>query len=99
MLGRAGEAGQKQRLAAAAQGQITYRPARGLVVPGMEGKDGEELTQEAGTPPANRPSIQTVDQVPHESLDMADELTRKLDEVNNHESHRTRGGRDIKVSS
>jgi small subunit ribosomal protein S2 len=32
-------------------------------------------------------------------LEDADEMAGKLDEVNNHESHRTREGRDIKVSS
>jgi small subunit ribosomal protein S2 len=32
-------------------------------------------------------------------LEDADEFATKLDEVNNHESHRTREGRDIKVTS
>ncbi|KAL5116817.1 hypothetical protein ACEQ8H_005298 [Pleosporales sp. CAS-2024a] len=36
VLGRAGEAGQKQRLAAAAKGIITYQPADKLVMPGTE---------------------------------------------------------------
>ncbi|CAI6338491.1 unnamed protein product [Periconia digitata] len=36
VLGRAGEAGQKARLAAAERGDITYRPADGLVMPGEE---------------------------------------------------------------
>lgn len=36
VLGRAGEVGQKQRLAAAAKGEVTYRPAQGLVMPGSE---------------------------------------------------------------
>ena len=36
VLGRAGEAGQKQRLASAAQGHITYRPSTGLTVPESE---------------------------------------------------------------
>lgn len=42
MLGRAGEAGQKQRLAAAAQGNITYRSVEGLVLPGTESDGGAE---------------------------------------------------------
>ncbi|KAF2800769.1 ribosomal protein S2 [Melanomma pulvis-pyrius CBS 109.77] len=36
VLGRAGEAGQKKRFEAAARGEITYRPARNLELPGEE---------------------------------------------------------------
>lgn len=32
-------------------------------------------------------------------LENADEMAIKMDEVSNHESHRTREGRDIKVTS
>lgn len=32
-------------------------------------------------------------------LENADEMATKMDEVSNHESHRTREGRDIKVTS
>ena len=86
VLGRAGEAGQKQRLTAAAQGEITYIPARGLVVPGTEDQSAEaqEALQGAAT---------------DEDLADPNELSRKLDEVQNRESHRTKGGRDIKRSS
>ena len=38
VLGRAGEAGQKKRFEAAARGEITYRPAQGLELPGEEGQ-------------------------------------------------------------
>jgi small subunit ribosomal protein S2 len=39
VLGRAGEAGQKKRFEAAARGEITYRPAKGLELPGEEGEE------------------------------------------------------------
>ena len=41
VLGRAGEAGQKKRFEAAARGEITYRPAQGLEIPGEEGHEQE----------------------------------------------------------
>jgi len=44
VLGRAGEAGQKERLAAAAQGQVTYQPTPGLVPPEAKG-DGAPDTK------------------------------------------------------
>jgi small subunit ribosomal protein S2 len=39
VLGRAGEAGQKKRFEAAARGEITFRPAQGLEMPGEEGQE------------------------------------------------------------
>jgi small subunit ribosomal protein S2 len=71
VLGRAGETGQKARLAAAAKGEITYRPAKGLKMP----EEGEE---EENASPAN-----IIDD--SEGLADADELEAKLDEVNNRE--------------
>jgi small subunit ribosomal protein S2 len=84
VLGRAGEAGQKQRLAAAAKGTITYQPAKGLFVPGTE--EGEGAASTAAT-------------APFEDIVNIDELARKLDDVNNHEDHRLKGGRELKASS
>jgi small subunit ribosomal protein S2 len=84
VLGRAGEAGQKQRLAAAAKGTITYQPAKGLVVPGSE-EDGE-----SASPVATEPD---------EDILNIDELAKKLDDVNNHEDHRLKGGRALQASS
>ncbi|PVH96675.1 ribosomal protein S2 [Periconia macrospinosa] len=40
VLGRAGEAGQKARLAAAEQGEITFQPARNLKMPEEEEEEG-----------------------------------------------------------
>jgi small subunit ribosomal protein S2 len=59
VLGRAGEAGQKQRLEAAAKGQITYRPAQGLTMNEIDAdaeisrhmdevRDGEDHRQKGG---------------------------------------------------
>jgi small subunit ribosomal protein S2 len=84
VLGRAGEAGQKQRLAAAAKGDITYQPADDLALPGTE-EEGE------GASPAAPASFEDV-------VD-TNEVARKLDDVNNHEDHRLKGGRALKASS
>ncbi|KAF1920404.1 37S ribosomal protein MRP4, mitochondrial precursor [Ampelomyces quisqualis] len=86
VLGRAGEAGQKQRLAAAAQGHITYRPATNLVMPGSEDEgDGAKKTAAPGN--AKRTGL---DETAH-----SNELATKLDDVNNREDHRVKGGRDL----
>ena len=37
--------------------------------------------------------------VVQDGLENADKMAADMDEVSNHESHRTRDGRDIKVSS
>lgn len=99
VLGRAGEAGQKQRLAAAAKGHITYRPARGLALPGAEDEELEAVTASAQDGSKDMGRSATDAAVADKGLGDAEELSRKLDEVNNHESHRTREGRDLKLSS
>jgi small subunit ribosomal protein S2 len=85
VLGRAGEAGQKQRLAAAAKGTITYRPAKNLVMPGAEDEDVSTSTLKQAAP--------------FEDIANTDELATKLDEVNNRESHRLKGGRELKATA
>lgn len=87
VLGRAGEAGQKQRLAAAARGEVTYRPAKGLVMP-EEDDDAAAPVERAGTGRKTRD---------RESLENTEEVATKLDDVNNHESHRVKEGRNIKA--
>lgn len=84
VLGRAGEAGQKRRLAQAAKGNITYRPASNLVIP--ETSEGEGL-------------LEKIRAAASEDIMDTDEASDKLDDVNNHEDHRLKGGRDIKASS
>ncbi|KAL6705273.1 37S ribosomal protein, mitochondrial [Coniothyrium glycines] len=81
VLGRAGEAGQKQRIAAASQGEVTYRPAEGLVIP------ESDVTEEANVDIAKASAVRNVQQVPAESLEDANELAKKLDQVEDHESH------------
>jgi small subunit ribosomal protein S2 len=96
VLGRAGEAGQKQRLAAAAKGTITYRPAEGLVIPGGEEEDqGEGIAAEVD----KRTLRIERDPASSEDILSTDELATKLDAVNNHEDHRVKGGRQLKASS
>jgi small subunit ribosomal protein S2 len=102
VLGRAGEAGQKQRLAAAARGEITYRPARGLVAPETEGEEAEVAQVKKG-----RRSVDTTNAVSSErrgeavsepEVDADAEFAKHLDEVDSHEDHRQKGGRNIKFS-
>lgn len=106
VLGRAGETGQKQRLAAAAQGNITYQPAQGLIMADGD-KDGDKT--DAGKILSGSTS-RMGEGVPRERVDEttetidtglgnAEEMANKMDEVSNHESHRTKGGRDIKATS
>ncbi|ORY12026.1 ribosomal protein S2, flavodoxin-like domain-containing protein [Clohesyomyces aquaticus] len=87
VLGRAGEAGQKQRLELAEKGQITYRPAQGLVAPGED-----DLT--TASPEVNQ---EIREKVFHdtESIVDADELSDKIDADANHEGD----GRRIRVTS
>lgn len=81
VLGRAGEAGQKERLALAQQGKITYSPARNLQIPESLKKTKASSDQ----PPSNL----NLD----ESLENADEFEDKLDAARNHEmsNHAARG--------
>ncbi|EMD68768.1 hypothetical protein GGP41_008766 [Bipolaris sorokiniana] len=97
VLGRAGEAGQKQRLAAAAEGKITYRPAQGLTLAGADAdsdKSGASTLRMGEAAPGG-----DVAEAVQSGLDNANEMAVQMDEVSSHESHRTRGGRDIKVVS
>ncbi|KAF2846011.1 ribosomal protein S2 [Plenodomus tracheiphilus IPT5] len=111
VLGRAGEAGQKQRLAAAAKGEVTYRPAHGLIVPGSEGDETTNATPKHARP-ERAVSARMGDAVPTtgeetttsptdgtKNLEDMNKMAGQLDEVNNGESHRTRRGRDIKAST
>lgn len=97
MLGRAGEAGQKQRLAAAAEGRITYRPAQGLSLAGADAdgdKSGASTLRMGEAAPRG-----DVAEAVQSGLENANQMAVQMDEVSSHESHRTRGGRDIKVVS
>ncbi|KAJ4412810.1 hypothetical protein N0V91_000572 [Didymella pomorum] len=88
VLGRAGEAGQKKRLEAAARGHITYQPAQGLTVNKREEDDKTEAEVAARTAGA----------VGEAELDADAEMSRHLDEVRDGEDHRQKGGRSIKFS-
>ena len=88
VLGRAGEAGQKKRLEAAAKGHITYEPAQGLTIDKKEKDDKEEAEVAARTAGA----------VGEAELDADAEMSRHLDEVRDGEDHRQKGGRSIKFS-
>lgn len=86
VLGRAGEAGQKQRLELAANGKVTYRPAENLVLP-------DALQEKTIAAAADADADLDL----NESLEDADELADKLDMANNHEmsNHAARGIRKI----
>lgn len=84
VLGRAGETGQKQRLAAAAEGYITYQPAPNLVMPGSE-EEAEKAKKAAQN--AKRAGL--------DDIAALDELATKLDDVDNGEDRRLNGGRDL----
>ncbi|KAH7095022.1 37S ribosomal protein MRP4, mitochondrial precursor [Paraphoma chrysanthemicola] len=99
VLGRAGEAGQKQRLAAAANGTITYQPAKGLVMPETE-EEAEAAVKKAAKSNSRTSRREAADQPGvNEDIINTDELAKKLDDVNNREDHRVRGGRDLKASA
>ncbi|RMZ70306.1 40S ribosomal S2 [Pyrenophora seminiperda CCB06] len=106
VLGRAGETGQKQRLAAAAEGKITYRSTQGLR---QARADIDGAASDAGVTTSHS-TARIRNSVPGERVDEtaetletgledADEMATKMDQVSNRESHRTREGRDIKVTS
>jgi small subunit ribosomal protein S2 len=109
VLGRAGEAGQKQRLEAAAKGVITYRPAKGLVIPEAEGETDSVVKAAGGrdrrTP--KRADALAADEINDDSKGFgegggivdAEEMANKMDEVGNREDHRVKGGRELRASS
>jgi small subunit ribosomal protein S2 len=92
VLGRAGEAGQKQRLAAAAEGKITYRAATNLVAPTTEVEEAKAAQVTKGYRDA------TETEAVSSAADADAEFAKHLDEVDNHEDHRQKGGRAIKFS-
>ncbi|KAJ4313394.1 hypothetical protein N0V94_006978, partial [Neodidymelliopsis sp. IMI 364377] len=107
VLGRAGEAGQKQRLAAAAKGQITYRPVEDLATSETDDVDADttaatksnknKKSKKDTAPAADTPSAV----LESETLADADAdalFAKQLDEVDSHEDHRTKGGRGIGFS-
>lgn len=94
VLGRAGEAGQKQRLEAAARGHITYRPAQGLTVDEKEESDKKIVQGKSEVEVAAR----TAEVVSEAELDADAEFSRHMDEVRDGEAHRQKGGRSIKFS-
>jgi small subunit ribosomal protein S2 len=98
VLGRAGEAGQKQRLKAAARGLITYEPARGLRV--AETEDGDAEIAQAEPDAEVLAAARTPKAVSDAEFDAdADaEFSRRMDEVRDGEAHRQKGGRSIKFS-
>ncbi|EON65166.1 hypothetical protein W97_04403 [Coniosporium apollinis CBS 100218] len=59
VLGRAGEAGNKMRLEAASQGEVTYQPAQGLKMP-AEKKDGEGQASSGSAPVSELGFLQTL---------------------------------------
>jgi small subunit ribosomal protein S2 len=74
----------------------------------MAGADALDAIAKASGSNIEAPSSRMGNSVPGEEedettinagLEDADEMATKLDEVNNHESHRTREGRDIKTTS
>ncbi|KAF2702661.1 hypothetical protein K504DRAFT_214168 [Pleomassaria siparia CBS 279.74] len=71
VLGRAGEAGQKKRLEAAARGEITYRPAVGLELP---------LKEDAPSTPKKAKAKSTSPTANAEEIAQIKELARKEDE-------------------
>ncbi|KAF2121923.1 37S ribosomal protein MRP4, mitochondrial precursor [Lophiotrema nucula] len=80
VLGRAGEAGTKQRLLAAERGEVVYRPAKNLKMPGED--DGlANPSPEAAADVSQR--LQN-----DESLGNADELEAKLEDANNGDGRR-----------
>ncbi|KAF1928986.1 ribosomal protein S2 [Didymella exigua CBS 183.55] len=96
VLGRAGEAGQKQRLAAAARGRITYRPAQGLMV--FETEDGDREVAQAKSEAEAVVAARMPEVVSGAEVDADAEFSRHLDEVRDREDHRQKGGRRIKFS-
>lgn len=77
----------KQRLAAAEKGEITYRPAAGLNLPGEEEEGASKKPVPEATPPA----------LGEESIEDADEIVSKLENANNRDGRRT--GHRIRISA
>jgi small subunit ribosomal protein S2 len=110
VLGRAGEAGTKQRLAAAAQGEVTYRPVQDLEMPETDDADADVDTTTTATKnnsnnKKNKTSkkdtaraAETPSEVLESETDADAEFARQLDEVDSGEDHRTKGGRGIGFS-
>ncbi|KAF3047557.1 37S ribosomal protein, mitochondrial [Didymella heteroderae] len=94
VLGRAGEAGQKQRLEAAARGHITYRPAQGLTVAEKEDGDKKIVQGKSEAEAAAR----TSEAISEAELDADAAFSKHMDEVRDGEDHRQKGGRSIKFS-
>ncbi|KAF2658079.1 ribosomal protein S2 [Lophiostoma macrostomum CBS 122681] len=89
VLGRAGEAGQKQRFEAASNGQITYRPADDLTLP----EEPEADKSAAPTKPqASKPVA-----LGGESIENADEVEAKMDDAADQDGRKL--GHRIKMSS
>ena len=91
VLGRAGEAGQKQRLAAARKGNVTYRPAQGLRLP-----EADEAAEAAAAATAAHTGSSLANR---EALGNSTEFAAKMDDVKNRDSHRVKEGRAIKASA
>lgn len=82
VLGRAGEAGQKQRLALAEKGRITYTPAQNLVIPeGFHNKNAAaKQSSDAELDEETALNLQE-----NKGLGDAEEFEEKLDAARNHE--------------
>ncbi|KAF2199754.1 ribosomal protein S2 [Delitschia confertaspora ATCC 74209] len=98
VLGRAGEQGSKQRLAAAEKGVITFPPARNLRLPEEPEAEAEAPKRESealgrlldGAEAISshiKPELFSTSKSDH-SLHNADDLGDMLDETNNHETNR-----------
>jgi small subunit ribosomal protein S2 len=99
VLGRAGEAGQKQRLEAAARGEITYRPATGLSLPEEPEADKSAKTTkpQASQPRASQSEASEPVELGAESIENADEIAAKMDDAANDDGRKL--GHRIKISS
>ena len=94
VLGRAGEAGQKQRLALAEKGRITYSPARNLEIPeGFQNKNA--ATKQSSDAELDEETALNLQQ--DKGLEDAEEFAEKLDAARNHElsDHAIRGIKKI----
>lgn len=103
VLGRAGEAGQKQRLAAAAQGQVTYPPTNGLVYPdtGTTGTDGaaDSNPEKSGQVRVDKTVPDTSEEAAGGSAAETEGVANPLHERNDLDSHRAEEGRSVNKSS
>ncbi|KAF2263496.1 ribosomal protein S2 [Lojkania enalia] len=91
VLGRAGEAGQKQRLAAAEKGWVTFLPALDLKLP----DESEDDTAKKAAGKARKEVINRFNE--DQALGNIGEMEDKLDALNNRDGRRLRGGRRIKI--